>query len=204
MRLNSRGRRGQNPDAVTGHSEQRHRANRALNGLISQNNCQSSLCIEFVELLMPCWDLLWDGHSKSLSFVFRVQLLYLQGLSLCGQCASSSGRQPDAENNKWKRGYSQGINMCHLDRRVNLSVPHAMCCALSSAPCINFLLSEFKVFVTQCQSLCRFLCLCSGTSPWLLEMLFLLNSTLGHLVDGSRGPLGSGQLTGVPTVATAW
>lgn len=29
-------------------------ANRALNGLIFQHNCQSSLCIEFVELLMPC------------------------------------------------------------------------------------------------------------------------------------------------------
>lgn len=144
------------------------------------------------------------GNAEPFSFVFRGQLQYLQGLSLCGQCASSIGGQPDAENNKWSWGYSQGINMCHLDRRVNLSVPHAMCCALSCAPCINFLLSGFKVFVTRCQSHCRFLSGCSGTLPRLQEMLFPLNSTVGQLVDCGRGPPGSGQLTGVPTVATAW
>lgn len=153
---------------------------------------------------MACWDLFWDGKAKPLTFVFTGQLQYLQGLSLCGQCASSIGGQPDAENHKLNWGHSQGINMCHLDRSVNLSVPPAMCCALSCAPCINFLLSEFKVFVTRCQSHCRFLSCCSGTSPRLLEMLFSLNSTLGHLVDSGRGPLGSGQPTGVPTVGTAW
>lgn len=142
--------------------------------------------------------------AKLLTFIFKGQLQFLQGLSLCGQCASSIGGQPDAENHKWNWGHSQGINMCHLDRRINLSVSHAMCCALSCTPCINFLLSEFKVFVTQCQSHCRFLSRCSGTSPQLQEMLFSLNSTLGHLVDSGRGLLGLGQLTGVPTVATAW
>lgn len=81
----------------------------------------------------------------------------LQGLPLCGRGASSIGGRPDAENHKWNRGHSQGINMCHLDRRVNLSVPIAVCCALSSARCINFLLSEFKPLVTRCQSHRRFL-----------------------------------------------
>ncbi|KAM7387908.1 hypothetical protein PAMP_024119 [Pampus punctatissimus] len=44
-----------------------------------------------------------------------------------------------------------------------------------------------------------------GTGPrrGRKKMLFSLNSTLVHLVDSGRGPLGSGQLTGVPTVATA-
>lgn len=153
---------------------------------------------------MPYWDLFWNGKAKPLTFVFRGQFQSLQGLSLCGQCASSIGGQPDAENHKWNWGHSQGINMCHLDRRVNLSVLFAMCCALSSAHCINFLLSEFKLLVTRCQSHCRFLSHCSGTLPWLQEMLFSLNSTLGHLVDSGRGPLGSGQLTVVPTIATAW
>lgn len=78
-----------------------------------------------------------------------------------------------------------------------------MRCALSGTPCINFLLSEFKVFVTLCQSHCRLLSRCSGTPLQLQEMLFSLSSTLGHLVDSGRGPLGSGQLTGVPTVTTA-
>lgn len=153
---------------------------------------------------MPCWDLLWDGKAKSPKFVFKGQFQSLQGLSLCGQCASSVRGQPDAENHKWSWGHSQGINMCHLDRRVNLSVLFAMCSALSRAPCINFLLSEFKVFVTRCQSQCRFLSCCSGTSLWFQEMLFSLNSTLGHLVDSGRGPLGSGQLTRVPAIVTAW
>lgn len=93
--------------------------------------------------------------------------------------------------------------MCHLDRRVNLSVLLAMCCALSSAHCINFLLSEFKLFVTRCQSHCQFLSRFLGTLPWLQEMLFSLNGTLGHLVDGGRSPPGSGQLTVVPTITTA-
>lgn len=144
------------------------------------------------------------GKAKPLTLVFTGQLQYLRGLSLCGQCASSIRGQQDAENHKLSRGHSQSINMCHLDRSVNLSVPPAMCCALSCAPCINFLLSEFKVFVTRCQSHRRFLSRCSGTSQWLQEMLFSLNSTLGHLVDSGRGPLGSGRLTGVPTVAAAW
>lgn len=131
------------------------------------------------------------------------KLQYLQGLSLWGRCASSTGRQPDAETHTLNWGHGHGISMCHLDRCVNLSVPHAMCCALSCAPCINFLLSEFKVFVTRCQSHCCLHSLCSGTSPRLQEM-FSLNSTLGHLVDTGRGPLGSGRLTRVPAVATAW
>lgn len=64
----------------------------------------------------------------------------------------------------------------------------SMCCAMSCDPCINFLLSEFKVFVTRCQSHCQFLSCCPGTSTWNgQKMLYSLNSTLGHLVDSSRG-----------------
>ncbi|KAI9519359.1 hypothetical protein NQZ68_029526, partial [Dissostichus eleginoides] len=37
----------------------------------------------------------------------RGQRLYLQGPSLCGQCASSTGGQPDAENRKLNPGHSQ-------------------------------------------------------------------------------------------------
>lgn len=140
----------------------------------------------------------WKSHlhlySQCSSSICRV--------SLYGQCASSIGGQPNAENRKLNWG--QSINMCHLDTSVNLSVPPAMCCALSCAPCINFLLSEFKVFVTRCQSHCRFLSRCSGTLPWLQEMLFSLNSTLGHSVASDGGPLGSWLLTRVPTVVTAW
>lgn len=142
----------------------------------------------------------WNRQADT--FVFKGQRQYLQGLSLCGQCARSSRGQPDAENYKWCLGHRRGINMCHPDRRVNLSVPHAMCCALSCSPCINFLLSEFKVFVTPCQSHRRCLPGCSGTPPRSQEMLFSLSGTVGHLVDGARGPLGSGRLTGVPAVAS--
>lgn len=42
-----------------------------------------------------------------------------------------------------------------------------------------------------------------GPSPQLQEV-FSLNGTLGHPVDSGRGLLGSRELTGVPTVATAW
>lgn len=176
-------------------------------GSFSSTNANPIFTLSF-KLLMPYWDLFLDAKNKKktkpLTFVFTGRLQYLQGLSLCGQCASSIGGEPDAETHKWNWGHSHSINMCHLDRRVNLSVPHAMRCALSGTPCINFLLSEFKVFVTLCQSHCRLLSRCSGTPLQLQEMLFSLSSTLGHLVDSGRGPLGSGQLTGVPTVTTAW
>lgn len=46
---------------------------------------------------------------------------------------SSAEGQANRRNHEWAGGHSRGINMCHLDRRVNLSVPRVMCCALSCA-----------------------------------------------------------------------
>lgn len=85
-----------------------------------------------------------------------------------------------------------------LVRRLLCAVPWAALLALISC-CLGS-----KCLSPRCQSHCRFLSCCSGTSTRLQEMLFSLNSTLGHLVDCGRGPLGSGLLTGAPTVATAW
>lgn len=137
--------------------------------------------------LTLCGNLLWFGKAKSLPLVFTGQLQHLQGLSLCGQCACIVTRRPYAGNYKLNWGHSRSINMCHLDKSVNLSVLPIMCCALSCALCIHFLLSEFKLFVTRCQSHFRTLSCCPGTSTLLQEMLYSLNSTLGHLVDSDRG-----------------
>lgn len=113
--------------------------------------------------------------------------LYSQGSSsICRVCLYVAS-VPASLRDVHTQGITSCINMCHLDKSVNLSVLPIMCCALSCALCIHFLLSEFKLFVTRCQSHFRTLSCCPGTSTLLQEMLYSLNSTLGHLVDSDRG-----------------
>lgn len=140
-------------------------------------------------------------YSGSSFIICRVRLLvWGKSVALCARsvCGKQQAKSHKNKQGKW-RAQSQYQHVSS-DRCVNLGVLYAVCSALSCALCINFLLSKFKVFVTRCHSHCLLPPHCLGTSLWWQEMLFSLSSTLGHLVDGSRG---SGQDAEVPGVATS-
>ena len=203
MRLNSRGHRGQAPDAVTVVCYEHGTC--ALSGIISTApTANHYFAWSFLQSLTPGWDLFGDRNTKLLSFVFTGQLRYLQGLSLCGRCASSTGGQPDAENNKWSWGYSQGINMCHLDRRVNLSAPLQCVVPWAALPALISCCLSSECLSPGVSHTAGFSLAARGPRRGSRKCCFPLNSTLGHSVDRGRGPPGSGRLTGVPTVAAAW